>query len=110
MSTLSERDEASLIVAEAQRRQQRRDAGRVPVDYARLNAVVRRQRTALTRAINSGDSAKVVLACRKAVQEWDESGMMWPDDWSRWQRALDDSLGCDSLGWGKSVDLRDLRG
>jgi len=32
----------------------------------------------------------VVLACRDAVTSWDAPGAMWPDDWSRWQRALDD--------------------
>lgn len=45
------------------------------------------QKAALTRAINSGDKDKVIAACKKAVEEW---GDVWPDDWSRWQRALDD--------------------
>jgi hypothetical protein len=29
---------------------------------------------------------------------------MWPDDWSRWQCALD-----DALDWNSRVDLKDLR-
>lgn len=47
------------------------------------------QRAALTRAINSGEPAKVRLACARAVTAWEAVGA-WPDDWSRWQRALDD--------------------
>jgi hypothetical protein len=62
------------------------------VDYTALNKLVRRQRAALTRAINSGDSEKVVLAVRDAIREWNQPGAMWPDDWSRWQCALDDAL------------------
>lgn len=49
------------------------------------------QKSALTRAVNSGDPNKVLAACRKAVAEWNEN--YWPDDWSRWQRALDDAFG-----------------
>lgn len=78
-------------------------AHRPRTDYAALNKLIKRQRAALTRAKNSGDSAKVVLACRDAVREWDAPGVMWPDDWAHWQRTLD-----DVLGYGNSVDLRDL--
>jgi hypothetical protein len=49
------------------------------------------QKAALTRAINSGRPMAVLEACRKAKQQWDAAGGAWPDDWSRWQRALDDS-------------------
>ncbi|MDQ2874592.1 MAG: AAA family ATPase, partial [Actinomycetota bacterium] len=83
---------ADGIVAAARRRAEARDQAHVPIDYARANAMVRRQRAALTRAVNSGDPAKVVLAAQKAVSEWDQPGMAWPDDWSRWQRALDDAM------------------
>jgi len=82
--------EARHLVESADRLARRREAARVPVDYAALNALVRRQRAALTRAVRSGDPDKVVLACRDAVASWDAPGAMWPDDWSRWQRALDD--------------------
>jgi hypothetical protein len=62
-----------------------------------------RQKSALTRAINSGDPAKIRSACKAAVTEWNAWGTGWPDDWSRWQRALD-----DSLPWHSSVRLEDL--
>lgn len=58
------------------------------------------QKSALTRAVNSGDPEKVKDACRKAVSEW---GTAWPDDWSRWQRALD-----DILPWSEQMRLEDL--
>jgi hypothetical protein len=31
----------------------------------------------------------VLLVCRDAVKEWDAIGA-WPDDWSLFQRTLDD--------------------
>jgi len=46
-------------------------------------------RTQLTRAINSKDPAKVLKACKDAVNGWEKLGG-WPDNWSNWQRALDD--------------------
>lgn len=51
------------------------------------NAKYSAQKAALTRAINSRDPSQVVAACKKAVAEWNGE---WPDDWSRWQRALSD--------------------
>ena len=75
----------------------------MPIDYARANAMIRRQRAALTRAVNSRDPAKVILAAQKAVSEWNQPGMAWPDDWSRWQRALD-----DVLPWNQRILLDDL--
>jgi hypothetical protein len=95
--------EAQQLLAEARRRAHQREQRRVPVDYAALNRMVRRQRAALTRAVRSGDTDRVVLACRDAVREWDQPGAMWPDDWAVWQRALD-----DVLPWRSPVDLRDL--
>jgi hypothetical protein len=49
------------------------------------------QKGALTRAINSGDPAAVEAECRRVAAEWRRS--YWPDDWSLWQRRLDDELG-----------------
>jgi hypothetical protein len=96
--------EAQDILERARSRAYGRQHGQVlPVDYGALNLMVKRQRAALTRALNSGDAGKVVVACRQAVQEWSRPGAMWPDDWSRWQRALD-----DTLGFGNSVALEDL--
>jgi hypothetical protein len=66
-----------------------REAGRI--DYDRMKRVYPKQKAALTRAINSNDSEKIVATCKDAIREWDEIGS-WPDEWSRWERALSDSL------------------
>jgi len=72
------------------------------VDWDRMNAIGPRQKAALTRAIKSGDPEKIAAVCKKAISEWDEIGA-WPDDWSRWQRALD-----DALPYYRRVALEDL--
>jgi hypothetical protein len=51
------------------------------------NQVYAQQKAALTRAIKTKDREKVLAACKAAVAAW---GNEWPDDWARWQRALDD--------------------
>jgi hypothetical protein len=56
-----------------------------------------RQKAALTRAINSKDKAKIEAACKKAVAEWNAAGGQWPDDWNRWQIALDDAYSAAGL-------------
>lgn len=99
----SHTDSARQILARARERGDRRAAATPRVDYAALNAMVRRQRAALTRAINSQDLDKLVATVRAAVIEWNQPGAMWPDDWSRWQRALD-----DALPFHEHVDIRDL--
>jgi hypothetical protein len=53
------------------------------------NATHRRLKSALTRALNSGDPVNVLRAVETALAEWD--GKAWPDDWHRWQIALDDA-------------------
>jgi len=64
------------------------------VDYERAKRVHPKLKAMLTRALHvEGDKEKtaaVVKACTRAVQEWNLWGC-WPDDWSRWQRALDDT-------------------
>jgi hypothetical protein len=65
--------------------------------------MVHRQRAALTRAVNRGQRDRVGLAVHDAVREWNQPGRMWPDDWARWQRALDDVLPANG-----TVDIRDL--
>jgi len=55
------------------------------------NAQYKAQKAALTRAVNSGDPEKIERAVQKTVAEWNDGHYAWPDDWSRWQRALDDS-------------------
>jgi hypothetical protein len=73
-----------------------------PIDYARMREVWPKQKGALTRAVKSGDPERVAKVCRDAVRVWDEVGA-WPDDWSLFQRALD-----DALPWNVRIDLRDL--
>jgi hypothetical protein len=95
---------AQQAIAKARAREDARAAAHVPIDYARANALHRKRKAALTRAVNSGDPERIVLECKAAVAEWDQPGLSWPDDWSRWQCALD-----DALGWRNSVRLEDLR-
>lgn len=74
--------------------------------YQAVNAAFKKQKAALTRATNSRNPEKVMAAVVKAVREWrlPPFNGFWPDDWARWQNALD-----DALGYGASVDLRDIR-
>jgi hypothetical protein len=64
----------------------------VAIDYERMQANRRAQKSNLTRALNCTDLARkksaVIKTCTDTVQQWQECGG-WPDDWSRWQRALD---------------------
>jgi hypothetical protein len=96
---------ASAILDAAERRAAARDRAHVPIDYPAAQKEHKRHMRALTVAINSKDPDKVVLACASAVADWDKSGRAWPDNWSRWQCALD-----DSRPWNQSVQLDDLRG
>lgn len=54
------------------------------------NRDYRRQKTALTRAVNSGDPLKVLTAVERTLGEWHDKA--WPDDWHRWRVALDDAF------------------
>lgn len=103
MSAFYAPTDAAILLARARNRVRTRAAATVPVDYPALNVMVRRQRAALTRAIHSGNPDNVVAACANAVREWQQPGAMWPDDWSRWQRALD-----DALPFGQSVEIGEL--
>lgn len=53
------------------------------------------QKAALTRAIKrtreTGDPRYVEQECIRVLEEW--RGAAWPDDWSRWDRALWDARG-----------------
>jgi hypothetical protein len=66
----------------------------MPIDYERMQSNYRHQKSALTRALNCPDIGRrksaVITACTKAVRQWRECGGVWPDEWARWQRALDD--------------------
>ncbi len=80
-----------------------RAAAATQIDYAAMQQMYPKQKAALTRAINSADPRQVIAAVIKAVQQWEQAGGVWPDDWARWQRALD-----DVLRWPQQVDVRDL--
>lgn len=98
--------EAQDILSAARARSDAREAARPRADYPAANKLFKAQKAALTRAKNSGDPEKVVLACKKAVAEWNADvpcAGMWPDHWSDWQRALD-----DALPWNERVELSDL--
>ncbi len=88
------------IIQEAQARAAAQPV--VRIDYQRMNAVWPKQKAALTRACKTGDPEKVAAVCKAAVAEWDAIGA-WPDDWARFERALN-----DLLPFGSQVDLRDL--
>jgi hypothetical protein len=54
----------------------------------------------LTRAINSGDSRKIMDEAASGMLAFEDTG--FPDDWSRWQRAYDDAqmkLNYANNGW-----------
>lgn len=72
------------------------------IDYDRMRREWPKQKAALTRAVKSGSAEKVAAVCIAAVKVWDEVGA-WPDDWSRFQRALN-----DVLGWQNHADLDDV--
>jgi hypothetical protein len=72
------------------------------IDYARMKVEHPKQKAALTRAVKTGDPEKVAAVTKAAIKVWNEIGA-WPDDWARWQRALD-----DVLPWNQRVDINDL--
>lgn len=77
--TMSERKYRDIRAAMPQPRQ---------VEYVSKDDY-RRQKTALTRAINSGDPRAILAAVEKTLGQW--SGKAWPDDWNRWRIALEDA-------------------
>ena len=70
----------------------------MPIDYARMQKSHPKLKAQLTRAMKHTDPTQryraVLLACKNAVTEWNTVGA-WIDDWSRWQRALDDAAIAD---------------
>lgn len=60
------------------------------IDYDAMKREHPRLKAQLTRAVNSKDPAKVHAACIAALTAWMRWGA-WPDNWSNWQRALDDT-------------------
>ena len=72
------------------------------IDYDRMQREWPKQKAALTRALKSGSAEKVANVCIAAVKVWDEVGA-WPDDYTLFQRALN-----DVLPWHQQVDLDDV--
>ena len=72
------------------------------IDYERMNREWPKQKRSLNRAVKTGDATKVAAVCIDVVKVWDEVGA-WPDDWSAFQRGLD-----DVLPWSQQADLADV--
>lgn len=45
----------------------------------------------LTRAVNSGDPARIIAEVDRTFAEWDAGDFAYPDDWMRWNRAKQDA-------------------
>jgi hypothetical protein len=54
------------------------------------------QKAALTRAVKTGDLEKVKAETIRTVGEWESPEGYWPDDWTRWNRALSDVGGLEA--------------
>lgn len=61
----------------------------MPINYELAKREGPQLKAALTRAQKRGYTA-VLEASKKAVQRWEVWGA-WPDNWSRWQRAIVDA-------------------
>lgn len=55
------------------------------------NAQYRADKARLTRAINTGEPARVIAAVTVTVRAWLKGDYAWPDDWHRWDIALRDA-------------------
>lgn len=53
----------------------------------------------LTRVLNENSNEKIVYECKRAFAIFESKG--FPDDWSRWQRALDDAVFSQSISLKK---------
>ena len=59
------------------------------IDYELMKRDFPKHKSALTRAEKSGSPLLLIQAIEKALDFFDACGA-WPDDWSRWKRALED--------------------
>ena len=59
------------------------------IDYKAVTAASRRFKSALTRAKNRKDHAKIIEVCDQALAEFDRVG--YPDCWHLWQVAREDA-------------------
>ena len=92
---------AMTILSGARQRRDNAPPARM-IDYALMLRVRPGQKAALARAIKTRDAETIARVCKAAILEWNAIGA-WPDDWNRWQIALD-----DALPWNDPIDLRDL--
>jgi hypothetical protein len=89
-------ESAAEVLARARARETERhgiDSASLRIDYDAAKKLFRKQKARLTRAVNSGDRDKILLACTQTVREWNADypcAGVWPDDggW-REQAALD---------------------
>ena len=58
---------------------------------AEVQAMFRRQKTALTRAVKSGDHDRIIRTVNEHTEAWEASGWPFPDDWARWEGAKRDA-------------------
>lgn len=58
--------------------------------YTLTQKEYRNLKSRLTRVINKKDPEKIIAECQYAINLFAERG--YPDDWARWQRALDDAM------------------
>jgi len=72
------------------------------IDWDRMNREWPAQKRRLNAALKTGDPVAVANVCIATVKVWDEIGA-WPDNWSMFQRALD-----DVLPWNQQVNLDDV--
>lgn len=62
------------------------------------NAQFRAAKSRLTRALNSGDRQKVIDTVAAEYAAWDDGDYAYPDDWHRWERAMEDAR------WARKMD------
>ena len=89
------------LIEDARAREAARPQPRM-IDYARMSRVRPGQKAALTRAVKTRDAERIAEVCKAAVAEWNAIGA-WPDDWHRWQAALN-----DALPWNTQIEIGDL--
>lgn len=61
------------------------------IDYKAAKKSFTKQKSALTRAKNSGDPQKVIDAVDAAFAEWDAMEIPFPDSWHLWKCAKEDA-------------------
>lgn len=58
-------------------------------DYTLTQKEFSQLKTQLTKAVKSGNHARIIQVCNKAFDVFEQKG--YPDNWSNWQRARDDA-------------------